>query len=70
MKLLNKYGYLFIIILFISLCLSYILIIPVFEAPDENYHFLYSFYISKFDGLYSIFQNLMDYIPDTMKIYQ
>jgi len=33
--------------------LSYILTIPVFEAPDENYHFLYSFYLSKYNKLYS-----------------
>jgi hypothetical protein len=53
MKSIKKYIYLLIIILFISLCLSYILIIPVFEAPDENYHFLYSFYISKYNKLFS-----------------
>ena len=54
MEFIKKYTYLFIIIiLFISLCLSYILTIPVFEAPDENYHFLYSFYISKYNKLFS-----------------
>jgi hypothetical protein len=54
MKYFKKYINIFIIIiLFISLCLSYILTIPVFEAPDENYHFLYSFYISKYNKLFS-----------------
>ena len=38
-----------VIILFIILCVSYILIIPVFEAPDENWHFMYAFYISKYN---------------------
>jgi len=38
-----------VIILFIILCVSYILTVPVFEAPDEDYHFLYAFYISKYD---------------------
>jgi len=40
-----------IIILFIILCISYILIIPVFEAPDEQGHFLYAFYISKYNRI-------------------
>ena len=43
---------LIVLILFIILCTSYILIIPAFEAPDENYHLLYSFYISKYNKVY------------------
>jgi hypothetical protein len=53
MKYYNKYIYLIIIIFFILLCLGYIITIPVFESPDENYHFLYSFYISKYNKLFS-----------------
>jgi len=40
------------IILFIILSVSYVLVIPVFEAPDENYHLLNSFYISKYNKIY------------------
>ena len=40
-----------VIILFIVLCVSYILVIPVFEAPDEPGHFLYAFYISKYNKI-------------------
>ncbi len=40
-----------IIILFIVLCVSYILTIPVFEAPDECGHFLYSYYIAKYNKI-------------------
>jgi hypothetical protein len=40
-----------IIILFVILCISYILIIPVFETPDEPGHFLYVFYISKYNSI-------------------
>ena len=42
---------LIVIILFIVLCVSYILVIPVFEAPDEPGHFLYAFYISKYNKI-------------------
>ena len=40
-----------VIILFIILCVGYILTIPVFEAPDEPGHFLYAFYISKYNRI-------------------
>ena len=42
---------LIVIILFIVLCVSYILVLPVFEAPDEPGHFLYAFYISKYNKI-------------------
>ena len=42
---------LIVIILFTVLCVSYILVIPVFEAPDEPGHFLYAFYISKYNKI-------------------
>jgi len=49
---LNVNVYLYIIIaLFVILCVSYILVIPVFEAPDEQGHFLYAFYISKYNRI-------------------
>jgi len=53
MKLNKNIYYFIIVILFIILNISYILIVPVFEAPDENYHFLYSFYLSKYNKLFS-----------------
>jgi len=40
-----------VIIIFIILCVSYIVVIPVFEAPDEQGHFLYAFYISKYNRI-------------------
>jgi len=40
-----------VIILFVILCVGYILIILVFEAPDEQGHFLYAFYISKYNRI-------------------
>ena len=43
--------FLLIIISFIILCVSYIIFIPVFEAPDEPGHFLYAFYISKYNRI-------------------
>jgi hypothetical protein len=46
---------LIVIFLFIVLCVSYILIIPVFEAPDEPGHFIYAFYISKYNKLPSTY---------------
>jgi len=45
-----------VIVLFIILCVSYILIIPVFEAPDENWHFMYAFYISKYNRIASVYK--------------
>ena len=54
MQYFKKNIYLFIvIILFIILCASYILTIPVFEAPDENWHFFYVFYLSKYNKMTS-----------------
>jgi len=47
----EKINLLIVIILFVVLCVSYILIIPVFEAPDEPGHFLYAFYISKYNKI-------------------
>ena len=40
-----------VIVLFIILCVSYILVIPVFEAPDEQWHFSYAFYLSKYSKI-------------------
>ncbi|MDD3818390.1 MAG: glycosyltransferase family 39 protein, partial [Actinomycetota bacterium] len=40
-----------VIVVFIILCVSYVLVIPVFEAPDEPGHFLYAYYISKYNKL-------------------
>lgn len=50
---------LIVIILFIVLCVSYILVIPVFEAPDEPGHFLYAFYISKYNKIPSPYNEPM-----------
>jgi len=50
---------LIVIILFIVLCVSYILVIPVFEAPDEPGHFLYAFYISKYNKIPSPYNELI-----------
>ena len=62
--------YLFIvIILFIVLCVSYILIIPVFEAPDEPWHFSYAFYLSKHNNLPSQYNEkvpIEQYIKENM----
>ncbi|MFC2145631.1 hypothetical protein ACFLQQ_04800, partial [Actinomycetota bacterium] len=60
MRYFRKNYYLFIVIaLFIILSISYVLTIPVFEAPDENYHFLYSFYISKYNKIYSKYNEII-----------
>ena len=50
-----------VIVLFIILCVSYILIIPVFEAPDENWHFSYAFYISKYNRIPSEYNESIGY---------
>jgi len=50
-----------VIVLFIILCVSYILIIPVFEAPDENWHFMYAFYISKYNRIPSLYTESIGY---------
>jgi hypothetical protein len=48
----KKNIYFFIVIvLFIILCVSYILIIPAFEAPDEPWHFSYAFYLAKYNKM-------------------
>lgn len=44
--------YLFIVLLlFILVCSAFTLILPIFEAPDEPGHFLYAFYISKYNKI-------------------
>ena len=50
-----------VIVLFIVLCVSYILIIPVFEAPDENWHFIYAFYMSKYNRISSVYTESIGY---------
>jgi hypothetical protein len=62
MQYFKKYINLFIVIaLFIILCISYILIIPVFEAPDENWHFMYVFYMSKYNKTTAVYNENITY---------
>ena len=65
----ENFFLLIVIILFIVLCVSYILIIPVFEAPDENWHFSYAFYLSKHNQLpppYNEPVSIEQYIKENM----
>ena len=65
--ILKKNFYLFILIaLFIILCVSYILIIPAFEAPDETWHFGYAFYLSKYNNMPSLYN---EQVPIPIKQY-
>jgi len=56
-----------ILIIFIILCFCYALIIPVFEAPDEQWHFMYAFYISKYNRISSVYnegKSIKQYIDE------
>jgi len=58
-----------IIIIFIIICCGYIITLPVFEAPDEPGHFLYAFYISKYNRIPSYYEepvSEIDYIKENI----
>ncbi len=54
-KIKRHHYFLVVIFLFIIIALGHVLTIPAFEGPDESGHFLYSFYISKYNRIPQVY---------------